>query len=868
MNFKTTIYLFTAVVALIAALAVATLTGSKKAEEGKLLPGLESKDVTKLTIDRHQPAETKLVFAKTGEGQWKLEEPYPARVDGRQVDSVVSGLTSLTTVTKGADLTSNPAQFGLDRPSLTVILDAGDKSTTVNFGKVTIGSGEHALVYVNTSARKEPTAVKRSSLSALFRDVPDAQTAGDLFKNVSEFRSRDLVLENAFNAADVARTVRLKGEKGEVVINKTTGGTWQFEKPAGFGDADLEGDFSGGPDAAPSGVKPLLNALSSIRAGGGDDFIENVSDFKQYGLEPGKEAGPRIEIVRNAPGGDASAPPVTETLTVGKKEDKGDKVFVRPGTENVVAKVPANLIEPVRKVIENPSALRSRTLLPTGTAGVDALDIRVGSDPPIELRKLADGWKLFGGPGDAKSANTTAIQGLLTDLGGKRVVREFPDPKLSDADKGFDKPSAVVTLWVNGIVEEPKKDEKKEENKGGEEQQVPPAKAGDKAANPPEKKDEPKDKSTKPAEKKDDAAKPAERKEEPKGPAKPKLKDATAKLIFGKRDKDLLYVRREQGGTKADFAVAESLLPKLTRGRLDYLDPTLPSFNVENVTKLTYTRGGETWVVEKVKKEKEPSTWVIRQPANLADRPADGFKVSSLLGDLGGLRAERLWAEKATDRELERFGLKPPKFTATVTLPDEKDKERTYQFGAETDDKTQVYAKQAERDLVFSVGKSAVDAFQQADLTDPTVFTLDLSKVTGMKLTGWKEFSVNGQPQTLDLERKGANNWAVKGNPNYKLSASQAEAFLANLATVRAEKFVTFKTGPKPEQKLTPADGALLVEVTVDGEKEPVTLALGAEAEGGKSYYAASYKAKGDVFLLPKDRFEKYKTKPGAFAAE
>src|SRR3954464_4255965 len=193
MNFKTTIYLFAAVFVVILGLVVATFTGSKKAEEGRLLRGVEAKDVTRLTVERHQPAENKLVFAKTGENQWKLEEPYAARVDGRQVDSVVTALTSATAVTKGADLTSNPAQFGLDHPSLSVTLDAGGKTTTVNFGKVTIGTGEHALVYVNTSANKAPTAVRRSSVSALFRDVPDAQTAGDLFKNVGEYRSRDLL---------------------------------------------------------------------------------------------------------------------------------------------------------------------------------------------------------------------------------------------------------------------------------------------------------------------------------------------------------------------------------------------------------------------------------------------------------------------------------------------------------------------------------------------------------------------------------------------------------------------------------------------------------------------------------------------------
>src|SRR5262249_23038651 len=156
-------------------------------------------------------------------------------------------------------------------------------------------------------------------------------------------------------------------------------------------------------------------------------------------------------------------------------------------------------------------------------------------------------------------------------------------------------------------------------------------------------------------------------------------------------------------------------------------------------------------------------------------------------------RAERLWAEKATDRELERFGLKPPKAQATVTLKEGSDKERVYLFGAETDDKTQVYAKQGERDLVFSVRKSVPDALQQTDIVDPVVFQIDLAKVVGIKLTGWKD--VVGQETTLDLERKGANNWSVKAPAGYKLSASQAESFLGLLQTVRAERFVSFKGG-------------------------------------------------------------------------
>jgi hypothetical protein len=840
MNFKTTYILFGALVLLLGVAAYSLLTGPKPGQEGKLFPDIETAAVNRVIVERRDPTETKLIFTRIDKDHWKLEEPYEANLDGKQVDAMIGDILNARTVTKGADLTGSAIRYKLDRAPLSVTLSAGGTSATVNFGTVSLGAADSSFVYVNTSRDKDPVAIRRSSLSSLFRDVPDAKTAGELLKPVSAFRSPDLLLAgHSFDAINVVSTIRLKGDKGEIVLNKTSGGTWQFEKPAGFGDADVEGDFAGaGNESAPTGVKPLLNALAAVRANA-DDFIEGVTDFKQYGLDPA--VGPRIEVVRQGKGKDA--PPETDVVTVGKKEEKGDKIFIRPGNENVVAKVPASAIEPLRKLIENPSALRSRALLPGGIVGLDALDIRVGGEPPIELRKRPDGWKLFG-PSEQKPANGQAVQELLNQLGNRRIIRDFPDPKLTDADKGFDKPSAVVTVWIDGI-DEPKP-EKKDDKTLGEEQQAPPA-----------KKEEPKDKAA-PAKE--------EKKDEKKEPAKLKMKAPTATLTFGKRDKDLLYVRREMSGTKSDFAVPESLLPLVTRGRLDYLDQTLPSFTSEQATKLTFTRGNETWVVEKQTKEKAVPSWVIRQPSNLAGRPAEMAKVTALLRELATVRVARLWAEKASDRDLARFGLKPPRLTANVSLADEKDKERSYLFGAETDDKSQVYAMLSGRDLVFSVNKSIVEDLQKADLTDPTVFQLELSKVTGMKLTGWP--TLDGKPQTLDLERKGPSSWTAKSPPNVKVAAAQAEVFLTAVAVVRAEKVVAYKTGPKPEFKLAPAEGALLVEITVEGEKEPTTLTIGGEAEGGLMYYAQSNKSPGDVFLVPKERFEKFKKDQHAFTAE
>lgn len=842
MNFRTTYILFGTLAVLLAFAAFSLLTGPKPGEEGLLLTtfkkdNIQTKDVNRVAIDRKLPTESRMVFVRVDGDRWKLEEPYTARVDSQQVDKLIGDLLNARKETKDIDLTSNLSQFGLDHPAATVTLSAGDRMAVVNLGGLSFGAAQNAVVYVTSSDNpKAPAAIRRSSLAGLLKDLPNARNAGELVRNVSDFRPRSLVLDRVVNAADAVKSVRIKGEKGEVILNKSADGKWQFEKPPGFGDADIEGDATtgAGGDAIPSGIRPLFEAIGRIQGSTGDDYIENVTDFGQYGLAPGKEAGPRIEIVRdNLAGGDK--PAITETLSIGKKDDNSAQIFVRPGDESAVVKVPMGTIDPISKLIEKPGSLRDRNLLPFAASAADGIDIQIGNDAPIELRKVGEPpvWKIFSADGSSVPANFPAVTALLNGLGAKRSVKDFPEKTASDATLGFDHPSATVALWVGGILPQEKDHGEKEgsgkgkaeEKTGGQKEEV--------------------------------------------SRQRPKMKEPSAKLIFGKTDKDLLFVRRVVNGVNTDLAIAESMLNVVRRGRLDYLDTVLPSFVADQAMKLAITTSGEPTIVERQKKADQwTEDWVFVQPPQLAGRKADRFKIARLLGDLSAIRSERLWAEKATDKEFERFGLKPPRATATVTLKDGDNKERAYLFGNEIDDKANVYAKLGDRDLVFSVRKGIAEALQQADLADPTVFALDLSKVRGMKLTGWKEFSVNGQPQSLDLERKSTSDWAVKGGGSYKLSSAAAEAFLLALQNVRAEKVVAFKAGPKPEHKLTPETGALLVELNVEGEKEPITLAIGALDADGKNYFATSNRLPGDVFLLAKDRFEKYKSKPNAFAAE
>lgn len=858
MNFKTTYSLFAVLLVLIAAAAYFLLVGPKQGEEGLLLPsakGLKAANFDSVTIERTKPTDEKMVFTRLDDKRWKMEKPFETRADAGAVDRVIDDVLAARKDSK-TEVPKNLAELGLDHPSLTVTLGRKDGTKlTVSLGNVTLGGFDAKVFAMSSDKPNQPMDIRRGSLSSIIKTEGKEPTAGELCKSTSEFRSKELLLAGAgFNVADGVTSFKLGEGKNEIVVAKTQDGNWKFEKPDNYGPAETKGEAGTDPGSTPGGVEALLKSLVDLKPASAEDFIDGAADLAQYGLAKDQVVGPTITVTRKNPAGE----PRPETLYVGKKDDTYGKVFVRLEGETSVAKVPANLLDPVKKVLTNPGTLRDKQLLSFLPLSCDAVDVKL-DDKVLELRKVGTPpmWKLFDSDGTSQLANGPNITELLNSLNG-RIIKDFPEPGATDAALGFDHPIAELSLYVGGIIPEEKEEKKAESKDKDAKKEESKDKDAKKDETKDTKKDEPKDK-----------AKAEEPKKEPAAATKPKMKEPTARLIFGKRDKDLLFVRRiikDKDGkeTKDDFAVSETLWAKVTRGRMDYLDPILPSFVTAAATKLDFFRGNEQFTVEKVA---DKNTWVIRQPADRADRAADSAKIEGILSELAHLAVVRLWAEKPSDRELDRFGLKSPRFKATVTVKDgDKTQEKVYLFGAETDDKVGWYAKQSDRDIVFVVSKVTVPTLESGEIQDPVILKLDSGKVTGIKLTGWRD--VVGQPVTRELERKGASAWALKGDDKIKLSPGQCDAFVNAMANLRADSFVVHKAGPKPEHKLTVAAGALEVEVMVEGEKDPAQLTIGGVHPSGKSFYATCNKLPSDVFLVPKGIFEAVKAKPGFFNAD
>jgi hypothetical protein len=484
----------------------------------------------------------------------------------------------------------------------------------------------------------------------------------------------------------------------------------------------------------------------------------------------------------------------------------------------------------LRKLLGDPGALRDRNLVDTGGfKKPDALDVK-NSYGLLEFRRGTEPgkeWKLYRGGEAAQAVDGTAVQGLISLLTQKNVVTDFPEPD-KKKQLGLDNPDCpVVKVWLDGIAEEKPAEKDKDD-----------------------KDDKDKDK---PKEKKD---------------AKPKLKDPnkpSVELRFGNLVSGSVAVERkfadEKDGTLV--MVPGRILDQVREGPSAYLDRSLPPFAAsafeaaKDVTKVVIERGGKTTEVTR-----EKTDWKIVKPEAQKDRAADPIAVEDILRDLNNLRAEKIVTEKADEKQLGDFGLRPPQTKVTITVTkDGKPQTFDYDFGKETTDKIGVYARQSKGDTVYVVAGTKL-AVLDKELQDTKVFSFDPGRVKELKLTGWYE---KGRPiGELQLKRKDTGAWTVEKPPMNEVDADKVRKLLDELSRLRAERFVAHKATPTDEQGLTAEKGALQVEVVVEGEKDPFSLTVG-NLDGDKGYFATSTKLPGDIFNVRKDIFEGPKSKVGYF---
>jgi hypothetical protein len=819
MNFRTTYVLFGVLLVIIAIFTFALFWGPGKTNTSAyVLPAIHDEanpmEVAQVERVEIQPAKGKaLVFKKNPEtDKWAIAEPRKLRADQFAVQELVRQIHDAKPA-KHFDKPKDLADWGLEPPQRVITLVKGERQVKLEIGDST-GERSSDVIYVRDPARGEAVPVDHNSLDSVLKEL-------------NAFRARDL-LGSSYTDIKVVALSESKDHPEGVELKEVKGTQWRYVKPD-YGEATYESTGPAGVGSSSLSVSSLIRDIANLRVNhpekGG--FIDDVKDLSKYNLDPSASNVLRLKIERVDKAADASGKGEQRSspvLLVGLKEKVGenkDSYYATVEGQEGVVLVAADSVEPFRKLLEDPAALRDRDLvrLPSGKKP-DAINIQ-NTYGTLEFRKAdsLSGWKLYRDDRE-QTVQEQAVNALIDKLTTRGLVKEFRDAK-DRKELGLEKPQAEVSLWVEGLSTEEKKEGEDKED---------------------------------------------EKKEDKEG--KPKLKDPnkpTYRLNFGNEVQGNVAVERESSG--AIVLVPAEVLDLVKRGPLAYLDKTIPSFTTESsdlgkdITRVVLQRKQETIELEPTEGGKG---WKITRPDTLKGRKADNQAVTAILLQLNHLFAQQLVAESPSPEKLDSdYGLKSPQAKVVLTIKkDDKEKVYEYAFGKKAEDDT-IYAMQNQRDVVFTVNRGVLDTLSQ-DLRDATVFDFGISKVKKVRLEGWR--NILPTPYTLEAERQSASQWNVKQPKDVTIDASKMEQFISNLAHLRASKFL--RDGkPSTGDGLTVDKGALLITIYLEGaEDKPLTLTVGNEVDKEAGYKAMSNQVPGAIFEVRRELFEEPRKRPNYFS--
>jgi hypothetical protein len=832
MNFRFTAALFGLVFvvgAVLLVLSLTTDTGTKNPDVlciEMLAGGITADKPEKVDALEFERADgSALVIVRTDplRNTWQIQKPISAKADTSKVMPVISALLKAKPVPY-SELSANPAVHGLDPPGLKVTIRAGsDRASTVNLGDVTMG--DKGVVFVTTSSQSSrPMAVRRTDLDALFREPDKDGKAVDLAKWTSDFRAPAVFPADSRAMGEDVASIKLElpNKKKELALSRS-GGKWKFDSPAGWGDADTEGDPTGPSDKF-TGVGPLLRALANVTALVPADFIDNPGPLAQYGLNPDNPDRIRIEM-KTRDGQSAvvyfgkieagTAPPPIPGLPA--HPPAAGKVFVSiEGLPGVIRASAVNL-GGLAAIIADPAPLRDRNLLTLQPGKqVDGLDLVLAGqapDKPTKLRKVGGEWRLYGGPNDPQSANPAAVAKMIEVLTAKRSIKDFPAPNPAN----FATVPATVYVWVDGFA--------------------PPV--------------------------------------DPK--AEPGKRSEPVKLEFGATVGDTVFVRRTlPGGQPIEFGLPtalklssdkpEDLVQAVSKTRLDLLDRGLPSFSDTTPTRIAVT-GVNTYSLAKDEKP-DPATkeqlWRYTAPPNRKGEVADGAAVrNDLIYTLANQSSwfDRFVNEAPTPEQLVGYGLSPPRLKVMVGTDAKSENDRGFEYGKDVEgDPDKVYARVVGRSAVFKIQRRTFDRFANPDLRDRVIFRgVPVAAVNSVELTGW-----GGITLKFDKNKDGAWTAQPPTPPTFQVDPAKLNAFLELLTRVPVK---SFEKGP-PEAKHGFGDPKQNLQVILRWPGGAISLNLGASPDMGGTFYGSSaWLPQSDpVFTIDGGLFKPFKDSAAGFA--
>lgn len=437
MNFKTTVGLFIAVVALGAGIVflqkknppprptLAPISPSLETVADKKLFETPLGAINKIQVQRDKQLEW--TFARSKEsGEWRMIAPGKGEVQKWQVEQIANTLTGLTyAVSYDSGSTVTLKSAGLDPPRAVVTLtDENDKSVTVRVGRqeganeAYVALGDDDTIY--RVKRSLQYLLKKSHLDYYERKLVDAKP---------EFIVRFRIESNN----DV-------GDRDVVVVARSGTG-WEFQKPVrATGMSET--------------LDKLCTTFSSLNVVAWVD--DDVDDPSVFGVDDDALAV-TATVRKDAPAAEAESadheeeggegkediPPLFEDVTVRFSAvhplGEDNKVYVRRGDEKRVGTVMLTIADQFKPDL---SQWRDNRLTTSDPMTARKVTLTVGDQTATFVRRGL-GWSY---EDSGEPADRTELESLLRRIKETDAVNFVNDVSDDSAAFGFDEPKGVIQV--------------------------------------------------------------------------------------------------------------------------------------------------------------------------------------------------------------------------------------------------------------------------------------------------------------------------------------------------------------------------------------------------------------------------------------
>jgi len=361
----------------------------------------EAKKKTLFDVKGDDVQEVSLVYAdreialkKSGE-DWRITKPLDVAADATAAKNLANAIAECEVKKELTDASADLAQYGLDKPFVTVTVKLKDKELPA------VAVGKNTPVGFSTYLQKADDK-KVVLTSSAFRSGVD--------KQVKDLRDKTIL---AVEDQDVHKIVLHSGDKDITLAEKD--GTWTIESPGPYpADATV--------------VRQLLTTTRSMRA---VDFPDEApTDLTTYGLDH-----PRLTVTLITGKDNAE-----KRVLLGKEKEKNElyvQTNVRPTIYTVSDWVFRDLNKPVND-------FRDKTLLAFDRDKVTAVTVQHKDGAQFKLTRGDDKqWKVEGTDGKPSEQAISQFFGDLHDLKGYEIAADQPTDLSQFA---LDQPTLTLTV--------------------------------------------------------------------------------------------------------------------------------------------------------------------------------------------------------------------------------------------------------------------------------------------------------------------------------------------------------------------------------------------------------------------------------------